>query len=215
MAGRALRRLSIWRDAFARFRAKVRRFRKATRWLIKPARHVRHISRALTLSALWPSSHYSEARRPSDKLRCLVRHRPTPQEGVGRMFGFKTNSSKNSGLAFFLIAVFAGGVVVWLAPHRRALKLLKRVAAASAPDTDAEKARNAQCARDVCSIVLSKEANGSDVSCELAHRWQAKEIDKAGRGEGRLMGHGAGAVHPQDQANSPTSSPPSRPLKIL
>ena len=27
-------------------------------------------------------------------------------------------------------------------------------------------------------IVLSKEANGSDVSCELAHRWQAKEIDK-------------------------------------
>ena len=93
------------------------------------------------------------------------------------MFGFKTNSSKNSGLAFFLIAALAGGAVVWLAPHRRALTP-EEVAAASAPDTDAEKARNAQCARDVCSIVLSKEANGSDVSCELAHRWQAKEIDK-------------------------------------
>jgi hypothetical protein len=69
----------------------------------------------------------------------------------------------------------AGGAVLWLAPHRRALTP-EELAAASRPDTDQEKARNAQCARDVCSVLLGKETNGPDVSCDLAHRWQAKEI---------------------------------------
>ncbi len=90
------------------------------------------------------------------------------------MFGFTT---KNSSLALFLIAILAGGVVLWFAPHRRPLTP-EEIAAASKPDTEEEKARNAQCARDVCSVLLGKETNGPDVSCELAHRWQAKEIDK-------------------------------------
>ncbi len=90
------------------------------------------------------------------------------------MSGFQTKFSKNG--VFFLILALAAGAVLWLAPHRRPLTP-EELAAASAPDTDAERARNAQCARDVCSIVLSKEANGPDVSCELAHRWQEKEIE--------------------------------------
>ena len=89
------------------------------------------------------------------------------------MFGFNT---KNSSLALFLIAILAAVAVLWLAPHRRPLTP-EEIAAASKPDTEEEKARNAQCARDVCSVLLGKEANGPDVSCELAHRWQAKEID--------------------------------------
>jgi hypothetical protein len=47
---------------------------------------------------------------------------------------------------------------------------------ALAPDTAEEKAKNAQCVKDACSIVLTKEANGPDVNCDLAHRWDAKEI---------------------------------------
>ena len=87
------------------------------------------------------------------------------------MSGFSTNLK---GLA---LLVLVAAVALWLAPHRRALTP-EEIAAASKPDTEEEKARNAQCARDVCAIVLSREANGPDVSCELAHRWQAKEIDK-------------------------------------
>ena len=87
------------------------------------------------------------------------------------MSGFSTNLK---GLALLILVAVA---VLWLAPHRRALTP-EEIAAASKPDTEEEKARNAQCARDVCAIVLSREANGPDVSCELAHRWQAKEIDK-------------------------------------
>ncbi len=89
------------------------------------------------------------------------------------MFGFKT-SSKTSGLAFFSLAALAGVAVISLtprAPHR------DRPSLALTPDTDEEKAKNAQCVRDVCSIVLSKDPNGPDVTCDLAHRWEAKHIN--------------------------------------
>ena len=90
------------------------------------------------------------------------------------MFGFKTNFSKNPGLTAFLIAALAGVAVLWLAPRGAPHHALP--GHAIAPDTDEEKAKNAQCVKDVCSIVLTKEANGPDVNCDLAHRWQAKEI---------------------------------------
>jgi hypothetical protein len=86
------------------------------------------------------------------------------------MLGFNKNSLK--ALALLVLAAVA---VLWLAP--RPAPSPEAVAAASRPDTDEEKARNAKCARDVCAIILSKEANGPDVSCDLAHRWQAKEIN--------------------------------------
>ncbi len=87
------------------------------------------------------------------------------------MFGFNT---KNSSLAVFLIAGLAGVAVIWLVPHRAPRPVVP--GHATAPDTAEEKAKNAQCVKDVCSIVLTKEANGPDVTCDLAHRWQAKEI---------------------------------------
>jgi hypothetical protein len=90
------------------------------------------------------------------------------------MFGFKTNFSKNLGLRAFLIAALAGVAVLWLAPRGAPHHALP--GHAIAPHTDEEKAKNAQCVKDVCSIVLTKEANGPDVNCDLAHRWQAKEI---------------------------------------
>ncbi len=89
------------------------------------------------------------------------------------MFGFKTNSSKSSGLAFFSIAALAGVAALWLAPHA---PHRDRPSLALVPDSDEEKAKNAQCVRDVCSIVISKDPNGPDVNCDLAHRWDTKEI---------------------------------------
>ena len=113
------------------------------------------------------------------------------------MFGFKTDFSKNSSLAVFLIAILAGAAVLWLAPRRAPHPVVP--GHATAPDTNEEKAKNAQCARDVCSIVLTKEANGPDVNCDLAHRWQAKEIRMLAEFEGRVMVARTGAVQPQGQ----------------
>ena len=64
--------------------------------------------------------------------------------------------------------------MLWLAP--RGAPHHASPGHALAPDTDEEKAKNAQRVKDVCSIVLTKEANGPDVNCDLAHRWRAKEI---------------------------------------
>ncbi len=86
------------------------------------------------------------------------------------MFGFKI--SKN--LGFLSIAALAVVAVLSLAP-RRPPKLVPP-GHATLPDTAEEKAKNAQCVKDVCSILLTKEANGPDVTCDLAHRWQSKEI---------------------------------------
>jgi hypothetical protein len=76
---------------------------------------------------------------------------------------------KNKNLAIFLMVIVAGAAVVWLAP-RRAPRPPRVI------DVAAEKAKNAQCVKDVCSILLAKEAKGPDVTCDLAHRWEAKEI---------------------------------------
>jgi hypothetical protein len=84
---------------------------------------------------------------------------------------FKTKSSL--GLAIFLAAALASA---WLA-NRGAPRHPKQAGQALAPDTAEEKAKNAQCVRDICSIVLAKEANGPDVSCDLAHRWEEKTIN--------------------------------------
>jgi hypothetical protein len=83
------------------------------------------------------------------------------------MLGFKTKN----GLAVFLVAALAAGLVLW--GHRPA----PRRAEPRVIDLAAEKAKNAQCVRDVCSIILKKEASGPDVTCDLAHRWEAKEIN--------------------------------------
>jgi hypothetical protein len=87
------------------------------------------------------------------------------------MFGLKINKS----VAVFLVAVFAAGTALWLAP-RRAPRIVSP-GHATMPDTAEEKAKNAQCVRDICSIILAREANGPDVNCDLAHRWQAQEIE--------------------------------------
>lgn len=86
------------------------------------------------------------------------------------MFGFKI--SRN--LTFFSITALAVVATLWLAP-RRPPKIIVP-GHATMPDSAEEKAKNAQCVKEVCSILLTKEANGPDVTCDLAHRWQSKEI---------------------------------------
>jgi hypothetical protein len=45
-------------------------------------------------------------------------------------------------------------------------------------DSDEEKQKVAQCAKDICSMIVSKDANGPDLSCDLTRTWEKDEIQK-------------------------------------
>lgn len=45
-------------------------------------------------------------------------------------------------------------------------------------DSEAEKEKLAQCARELCSIIVSKNAKGPDISCDLVKTWEKEEIQK-------------------------------------
>ncbi len=45
-------------------------------------------------------------------------------------------------------------------------------------DTDADKQKLAQCAKDICSIIVSKNASGPDLSCDVTKTWEKEQIQK-------------------------------------
>jgi hypothetical protein len=45
-------------------------------------------------------------------------------------------------------------------------------------DSDEEKQKVVQCAKDICGIIVSKDANGPDLSCDLTKTWEKDEIQK-------------------------------------
>ena len=45
-------------------------------------------------------------------------------------------------------------------------------------DTGEEKQKVVQCAKDICSMIVSKDANGPDLSCDLTKTWEKDEIQK-------------------------------------
>jgi hypothetical protein len=45
-------------------------------------------------------------------------------------------------------------------------------------DDRAEKEKIAQCGRELCGIIVSKNASGPDLSCDLAKTWEKEEIQK-------------------------------------
>ena len=45
-------------------------------------------------------------------------------------------------------------------------------------DAPVEKEKLAQCAKELCSIIVSKNAKGPDLTCDLAKTWEKEEIQK-------------------------------------
>ncbi len=43
-------------------------------------------------------------------------------------------------------------------------------------DKEEEKQKLAQCAKDLCSIMLSKDPAGPDLSCDLTKTWEEKQL---------------------------------------
>ncbi len=57
---------------------------------------------------------------------------------------------------------------------------------------DAEKQKLAQCAKDICSIIVSKSASGPDLTCDLTKTWEKDEIQK--NADAKKMSWGLGSA---------------------
>ena len=59
-----------------------------------------------------------------------------------------------------------------------ALLILSSCGSALADDAAAEKEKLAQCAKQLCGVILSKDAKGPDLTCDLEKTWQKEDIQK-------------------------------------
>jgi hypothetical protein len=67
---------------------------------------------------------------------------------------------------------------------------LALTAPAFAQDSEADKAKLAQCERDVCGIIVSKQKDGPDVTCDLTKTWAGEDIEKGAREKSVPWGFG-------------------------
>ncbi len=58
-------------------------------------------------------------------------------------------------------------------------------------DTDADNAKLAQCAKDICAILVSKKASGPDLNCDLAKTWDKEQIQKGAESKNLSWGLGS------------------------
>ena len=71
-----------------------------------------------------------------------------------------------------------------------AIGLLMTLHSALADSTD-EKQKIARCAKDICSIIVSKNAKGPDLSCDLTKTWEREEIQKGADAKSLSWGLGS------------------------
>ncbi len=59
------------------------------------------------------------------------------------------------------------------------------------PTRSAEKAKLAQCAKDLCAILISKKAKGPDLNCDLIKTWDKDQIQKGAESKNLMWGLGS------------------------
>jgi hypothetical protein len=81
----------------------------------------------------------------------------------------KTERAKDvsSVMTNFLGRILFGAILLAPGAHGSALA-----------DNPAEKEKLARCAKEICSIVVSKTAKGPDLTCDLVKTWEKEEIQK-------------------------------------
>ena len=62
---------------------------------------------------------------------------------------------------------------------------------AATADTEADNAKLAQCAKDICTIIVSKKAKGPDLNCDLAKTWDKDQIQKGADSKNLSWGLGS------------------------
>ena len=63
--------------------------------------------------------------------------------------------------------------------------------AAARADAGSDDAKLAQCAKDICAIIISKKANGPDLNCDLVKTWDRDEIQKGANAANLLWDFGS------------------------
>ncbi len=58
-------------------------------------------------------------------------------------------------------------------------------------DATADDAKLAQCAKDICAILISKKANGPDLNCDLIKTWDKDQIRKGAETKNLMWGFGS------------------------
>ncbi len=58
-------------------------------------------------------------------------------------------------------------------------------------DTSPDDAKLAQCAKDICAILLSKKANGPDLNCDLTKTWDKDQIQKSAETKSLMWSFGS------------------------
>ncbi len=76
-----------------------------------------------------------------------------------------------------------------------ALALSAPFCGAALGDTEADKAKLVQCAKDFCSIIVSKKAKGPDLDCDLTKSWEKDQISEGRRVREFILGAGLGKVY--------------------
>jgi hypothetical protein len=62
-------------------------------------------------------------------------------------------------------------------------------------ESDADKQKLYQCAKDICNIILSKKASGPDLACDVTKTWEDKEIEKGASSKSLSWGLGTAQCH--------------------
>ena len=62
-------------------------------------------------------------------------------------------------------------------------------------DTEQEKKKLAQCAKDICGIILSQNPKGPDLSCDLTKTWDKHQMQKGADSKHVAWGLGAAKCH--------------------
>jgi hypothetical protein len=77
------------------------------------------------------------------------------------------------------------------------------LAGTAAADSEAEKQKVLQCAKDICSMIVSKNATGPDLSCDLAKTWEKDDIQKGA--ESKSLSWGLGSARCSVKVNAKRS----------
>jgi hypothetical protein len=72
-----------------------------------------------------------------------------------------------------------------------AFALSTPLSGAALSDTEADKAKLAQCAKDLCSIIVSKKAKGPDLDCDLTKTWEKDQIQRGAESKNLSWGLGS------------------------
>lgn len=81
-----------------------------------------------------------------------------------------------------------------------ALALSVALCGAALGDTEADKAKLAQCGRDICSIIVSRKAKGPDLNCDLTKTWEKDQIQRGADSKSLSWGLGSAACSVKVQA---------------